>query len=140
VDERAGLPYRDGLYLTVTGDDPAAAYQVLDPATGKAQPGVFVVGWARRASDGVVGRARLDAETGIKHVAAYLAGRAPRPRADAERAVATLLRTLEERGAAVVDYPAVQRLEAIERGRAAADQVEEFKFASDREMLDAIGS
>jgi len=30
-----------------------------------------VVGWARRASDGVVGRARLDAETGIKHVAGY---------------------------------------------------------------------
>jgi hypothetical protein len=39
-----------------------------------------------------------------------------------------------------VDYPAVQRLEAAEKARAAADKVEEFKFRSDREMLDAIRS
>jgi ferredoxin--NADP+ reductase len=140
VDEHAGLPYRDGLYLTAPGDDPAAAYQVLDPVGGGSQPGVFVVGWARRASDGVVGRARLDAETGIKHVAAYLATRPPRTRGDAERAITALRETLAARGVAVVDYPAVQRLEAAERARATADRVEEFKFASDREMLDAIGS
>jgi ferredoxin--NADP+ reductase len=138
VDEHAGLPYRDGLYLTVPGDNPAAAYQVLDPATGTAQPGVFVVGWARRASDGVVGRARLDAETGIKHVAAYLAGRPKRPRADAERAIESLRGTLADRGAIVVDYAAVQRLEAAERARAAAERAEEFKFATDREMLDLL--
>ncbi|HUP35965.1 MAG TPA: FAD-dependent oxidoreductase [Candidatus Limnocylindria bacterium] len=140
VDEDAGLPYKDGLYLTVPGTDPAAAYQVLDPAAGLAQPGIFVVGWARRASDGVVGRARLDAETGIRHVAGYLAGRPKRPREEAERAVESLRRTLAERGATVVDYPAVQRLEAAERARATADKVEEFKFRSDREMLDAIRS
>lgn len=140
VDEDAGLPYKDGLYLTVPGEDPAAAYQVLDPAAGTAQPGVFVVGWARRASDGVVGRARLDAETGIKHVARYLATRPKRPRAAAEQAVGSLRKTLAERGGAVVDYAAVQRLEAAEKARAAADKVEEFKFRSDREMLDAIGS
>ncbi len=101
---------------------------------------MFVVGWARRASDGVVGRARLDAETGIKHVAGYLAARPKRPRAEAERAVESLRRTLAERGAVVVDYAAVQRLEAAEKARAAADKVEEFKFRSDREMLDAIES
>ena len=140
VDEDAGLPYRDGLYLTVPGEDPAAAYQVLDPAAGTAQPGVFVVGWARRASDGVVGRARLDAETGIKHVAGYLAARPTRARAEAEQAVESLRRTLAERGTVVVDYPAVLRLEAAEKARAAADKVEEFKFRSDREMLDAIRS
>ena len=138
VDEHVGLPYRDGLYLTVPGEDPAAAYQVLDPAAGKAQPGVFVVGWARRASDGVVGRARLDAETGIKHVAAYLAERPARPRAEADRAIETLRRTLAERGSAVVDYAAVQKLEAAERARATADGVEEFKFVSDREMLELL--
>ena len=138
VDEDAGLPYEDGLYLTVPGEDPAAAYQVLDPAAGKAQPGVFVVGWARRASDGVVGRARLDAETGIKHVTGYLGDRPRRSRAEADRAVESLRRALAERGATVVDYPAVLRLEAAEKARAATDKVEEFKFASDREMLDAI--
>jgi ferredoxin--NADP+ reductase len=140
VDEDAGLPYKDGLYLTVPSEDPAAAYQVLDPAAGAPQPGVFVVGWARRASDGVVGRARLDAETGIKHVAGHLKGRPKRPRTEAEQAIESLRRTLAERGATVVDYPAVQRLEAAEKARAAAEKVEEFKFRSDREMLDAIRS
>jgi ferredoxin/flavodoxin---NADP+ reductase len=138
VDEHVGLPYKDGLYLTVPGEDPAAAYQVLDPVGGKAQPGVFVVGWARRASDGVVGRARLDAETGIKHVAAYLAERPTRSRAEADRAIETLRGTLAERGTVAVDYAAVQKLEAAERARAAADGVEEFKFVSDREMLDLL--
>ncbi len=140
VDEDAGLPYKDGLYLTVPGENPGAAYQVLDPAAGTAQPGVFVVGWARRASDGVVGRARLDAETGIKHVTGYLATRPKRPRAEAEQAVEALRKTLAERGGAVVDYAAVQRLEAAEKARAATDKVDEFKFRSDREMLDAIRS
>jgi len=135
VDEHTGLPYNDGLYLTVTGDDPATAYQVLDPAAGGAQAGVYVVGWARRASDGVVGRARLDAETGIKHVLPYLAARPKRTRAEAERVVESLKRRLTERGAVVVDYPAVLRLEAAEKARAAAEKVEEFKFPSDREML-----
>jgi ferredoxin--NADP+ reductase len=138
VDEHAGLPYRDGLYLTVSGEDPAGAYEVLDPATGKARPGVYVVGWARRASDGVVGRARLDAETGIKHVAAFLAGRPRRPSAEAERTLQALRRTLAERGTVVVDHAAVQRLEAAERARATTDHVEEFKFTSDREMLDVL--
>jgi ferredoxin--NADP+ reductase len=138
VDEHAGLPYRDGLYLTVPGDDPAGAYQVLDETAGKARAGVYVVGWARKASDGVVGRARLDAETGIRHVAAFLAERPKRPLAEAERGVDGLRRALAERGTAVVDYPAVQRLEAVERARAAADRIEEFKFSSDREMLDQL--
>ena len=138
VDEHTGLPYKDGLYLTVAGEDPAAAYQVLAPATGAAQPGVYVVGWARRASDGVVGRARLDAETGIKHVLPYLAARPKRPRAEAERTVEAVKQALAARGTAVVDYPAVQRLEAAEKARASAEKLEEFKFASDREMLDLL--
>ncbi|HZP38220.1 MAG TPA: FAD-dependent oxidoreductase [Methylomirabilota bacterium] len=138
VDENTGLPYRDGLYLTAPGDDPAAAYQVLDEAAGKARAGIYVVGWARRASDGVVGRARLDAETGIKHVSAFLAERAKRRPAEAEAVVDALRRLLRERGTEVVDYPAVQRLEAAERARAAAEKVEEFKYTSDREMLDLL--
>jgi hypothetical protein len=52
--------------------------------------------------------------------------------------VEALRRTLAERGTVVVDYPAVQRLEAAERARASADKVEEFKFASDREMLEQL--
>jgi ferredoxin--NADP+ reductase len=137
VDEHAGLPYRDGLYVTgpSTGPDPAAAYQVWEPETGRPMDGVFVVGWARRASDGVVGRARLDAETGIKHVLAYLAAKPRRAEAEAEHLVSGVVAALEARGAQVVTHADVKTIEAEERTRAAEAKVEEFKFASNREML-----
>jgi ferredoxin--NADP+ reductase len=137
VDESLGLPFADGLYLTAPGapDDPAAAYRAWDPGTRGALDGVFLVGWARRASDGVVGRARLDAETGVRHVLAYLADRPRRAAARADRLIARVRQTLEARGTRVVTYADVRRIEAEERGRAEAAGLPEFKFASDREML-----
>ena len=138
VDPAAGLPYKDGLYLTVPGDEAAGAYQVWDPETQRPMDDVYVVGWARRASDGVVGRARLDAETGIKHVVARLATKPPRPGAEAERVVASVTDMLKARGVAAVPYADVARIEAVERDRAKTLGVEEFKFASNREMLDVL--
>jgi ferredoxin--NADP+ reductase len=140
VDERFGLPYKDGLYVTGPGaeQDPAAAYQVWDPETGRPLAGTFVVGWARRASDGVVGRARLDAETGIKHVLAWLQARSKRPAADAERVVGAVRATLEKTGGSPVTYEDVQRIEAEERARATAARVEELKFKSNAEMLSLL--
>jgi len=138
VDPDAGLPYKDGLYLTVPGEDAAGAYQVWDPVTQRPLDDVYVVGWARRASDGVVGRARLDAETGIKHVGARLATKPPRPGAAAERVVASVVDTLKARGVPAVPYADVARVEAVERDRAKTLGVEEFKFASNREMLEVL--
>jgi ferredoxin--NADP+ reductase len=142
VDESAGLPYRDGLYLTAPGADqePAAAYQVWDPAAQAPMDGVFVVGWARRASDGVVGRARLDAETGIKHVQAFLARRPRRPAEEGDRILGQLVDSLRARGARPVTYPEITRIETVERDRAQAAGVEELKFAANREMLEVIGA
>jgi ferredoxin/flavodoxin---NADP+ reductase len=141
VDESLGLPYASGLYVTGPDAerDPAAAYQVWDPAVRRPIEGVFVVGWARRASDGVVGRARLDAETGSKHIVASLAARPRRAPDDAERVIAAVIDTLKTRGAVTVTYPQVQKIEAEERARAALAKAEEFKFASDREMLHLLG-
>ncbi|HWN90548.1 MAG TPA: hypothetical protein VNQ15_04025, partial [Verrucomicrobiae bacterium] len=137
VDEGVGLPYREGLYVTAPGaeQDPAAAYQVWDPAHGQPLADVFVVGWARRASDGVVGRARLDAETGIKHILKILGSRPTRALAEAERPVTAIMHELDKAGARPVTYDEVLRIEAAERERASREGVEEFKFASDDEML-----
>jgi ferredoxin--NADP+ reductase len=137
VDEDVGLPYREGLYVTAPGveQDPAAAYQVWDPAHGQPLADVFVVGWARRASDGVVGRARLDAETGIKHILKILGSRPTRAPSEAERPVTAIMHELEKAGARPVTYDEVLRIEAAERERASREGVEEFKFASDDEML-----
>jgi len=137
VDERFGLPYKEGLYVTAPGaeQDPAAAYQVWDPEKGQPLAGTFVVGWARRASDGVVGRAKLDAETGIKHVLAWLQARPKRPAAEAQRVLDAVSAALRKAGASPVTYEDVQRIEAEERVRAALARVEELKFKSDAEML-----
>lgn len=142
VDPALGLPYRDGVYVTQpdTAGDPAAPYRVWDAERACPLPGVFVVGWARRASDGVVGRARLDAETGVKHVLAYVATLPRRNDPEIERPVAELEAALARKRARVVRYADVQRLEQIERERAAAAGVEEFKFPSNWEMLEALGS
>ena len=137
MDEGVGLPYKDGLYVTAPGapQDPAAAYQVWDPEQGQPLAGIFVVGWARRASDGVVGRAKLDAETGIKHVLAWLQARPKRPAAEAQRVLDAVSAALEIAGTSPVTYADVQRVEAEERARAAEARVEELKFKSDDEML-----
>lgn len=137
VDERFGLPYKEGLYVTAPGaeQDPAAAYQVWDPEQGQPLAGIFVVGWARRASDGVVGRAKLDAETGIKHVVAWLQARPKRPAAEAQRVLDAVSAVLRKAGASPVTYADVQRIEAEERARAGLARVEELKFKSDDEML-----
>jgi len=142
VDEGVGLPYREGLYVTAPGaeQDPASAYQVWDPAHGQPLADVFVVGWARRASDGVVGRARLDAETGIKHILKILGSRPTRAPAEAERSVTKIMHELGKAGARFVTYEEVLRIEAAERERARRDGVEEFKFASDEEMLALLSS
>ena len=137
VDERFGLPYKEGLYVTAPSaeQDPAAAYQVWDPEKGQPLAGIFVVGWARRASDGVVGRAKLDAETGIKHVLAWLQARPKRPTAEALRVLDAVSGALEIAGASPVTYADVLLIEAEERARAALARVEELKFKSDDEML-----
>jgi ferredoxin--NADP+ reductase len=140
VDEEAGLPYRDGLYLTAPGaeQNPTAAYQVWDPEAKRVMDGVFVVGWARRASDGVVGRARLDAETGITHVLAQLERQPKRTAGEAERLIEALIDRLYSGGRPIVTYPDVLKIEAEERARAAAARVEEFKFGSNPEMIEVL--
>jgi len=141
VEERFGLPYKDGLYVTApeAAQDAGAAYQVWDPQTQQPITGVYVVGWARRASDGVVGRARLDAETGIKRVLAGLASTPKHSSAEAERVISALLDKLARDGTAFVTYPEVLRIEEEERRHATEAGVEEHKFKSDQDMLAHLG-
>ncbi len=70
ADPGLGLPYSKNSYVTNPdlADPDRAAYEVFNPETGKVLDGVFVVGWARKASEGLVGKARFDAERGIDHV------------------------------------------------------------------------
>jgi ferredoxin/flavodoxin---NADP+ reductase len=72
-DPQIGLPMGPEGYATrPAGPSDAASFEVWDPAGGALRPGLFVVGWARKASTGLAGLARHDGEDGARRALAYL--------------------------------------------------------------------
>ena len=96
--------------------------------------GVFVGGWSRKASEGLVGYARKDGTNAAKAVWQYLQTKQP-GNASAE-AVAEKMKSL---GKPVILKEDIKRLEAVEAEEARKRGLEEFKFASNEEMLQAMG-
>src|SRR5574337_165931 len=76
VDETVGLPCKNGTFATnpnKTGNDPDdALFQAYDEATGRVMDGVFLAGWARKASEGLVGVAKRDGDWCAEVVERYL--------------------------------------------------------------------
>lgn len=117
-------------------------YMAFDPEAEEPLWDTFLVGWARKASDGLVGKARRDAVRGCDEILAYLNGEFPvEPAGNTpfDVVLERLEELFEERELAVVRYPDVQRLEEIEQREAKQRDVEEFKFSSEDEMLRRIG-
>jgi ferredoxin--NADP+ reductase len=142
VDEAFGLPCTGTEYVKNPNPDPDhpgdELYQAFDPQTGRVINGLFLIGWSRQASDGVVGRAKQDGERGMAVVNRYLEKAAPGSADGFDRKIAALRRTLQSRGVQCVDYAGVQKLEAVEKQEAQKRGVEFFKYFTDAEMLAAI--
>ncbi|MFB3923996.1 MAG: FAD-dependent oxidoreductase [Terriglobia bacterium] len=136
VDPSLGLPYDKGSY--VTNPDPSdpdrAAYEVFEAQTGKVLEGHFVVGWARKASDGLVGKARFDAERGCDHILKYLEAAAKKVAPGVEEIVGVF----ERKGFRHIDKEAVKLLAHAEEAQAKAHNLPAFKFPTNEEMLAAI--
>lgn len=136
VDPSVGLPC--GQWGYETNPDKAeperAAYEVFDPAQGKVVEGTYVVGWARKASEGLVGKARYDAEQGATHVLKYLEGAAEKTTASTEEIRALFNR----KGVPVVSKDDLPYLARAEEKQARERGVASFKFADDATMLAAI--
>ena len=140
VDENFGLAVRWNEF--VKNPEPrfpvdGLSYEAFDPDTNRPVERVFVAGWSREASSGLVGVARRDGESGAQAVLAYLKTQ-PALR-DPEGPLEQLRGRLARLEAHVVDKEAWQRLEAAERAEAERLGLEEFKFKSNAEMLEAIG-
>jgi ferredoxin--NADP+ reductase len=134
-DQLVGLPCGPSGYVTNTAAHPQASYEVFDPATGKVMPGIFVAGWARKASEGLVGIARHDGETGAAHVLQYLmALQAPRHSASPDQ----IARFLERKGVEAVSKADLLLLGAVEEREAKARGLTYFKYSDDADMLAAI--
>jgi ferredoxin--NADP+ reductase len=142
VDETLGLPCSGVEYIknpnsdtTNPGDE---AYQVFDPETGQVCDGLFVIGWSRQASDGVVGKAKQDGERGMAVVNRYLEKIPPGSSKDLDEKLAALRQLLQSRDVRCVDYSEVQKLEAVEKQESQTRGVEFFKYFNDDDMLAAI--
>lgn len=136
ADPTIGLPYGKDGYVTNpdTADLERAAYEVFDPQSGRVVEGTYVVGWARKASEGLVGKARFDAEQGINHVLKYLESAAEKTGAAPEEIRAELTR----RGLPLVSKDDLAFLARAEDKQARALGRESFKFSDDAAMLAAI--
>ncbi|MGE0128075.1 MAG: FAD-dependent oxidoreductase [Blastocatellales bacterium] len=142
VDETLGLPCSGVEYIKNPNPDPAnpgdEAYQVFDPETGKVCEGMFVIGWSRQASDGVVGRAKQDGERGMAVVNRYLENVVSGSAKNLDEKLAALQQFLQSRGVRSIDYSEVQKLETVEKQESQNRGAEFFKYFTDDEMLEAI--
>ncbi|MEI7987839.1 MAG: GNAT family N-acetyltransferase [Chloroflexota bacterium] len=140
VDEGFGLPVKWNEYVKnpkprfpIEGN----SYETYDLQTNSPIEGVFVAGWARKASDGLVGIARKDGENGAKAVLAYLDTIVHPP--GAKDVLAEFEERLRQVGKPFVTTMDWLRLEEIEKQEAERHQLPAFRFNTNEEMLSAIG-
>lgn len=138
ADPALGLPYHRDAYVTnpAPGEDPkrATIYELFDPQSGKVLEGMYAVGWARKASEGLVGIARHDGEVGAAHVVKYLEGVSDGSRVSVQQ----VREHFERKGVRVVDKSDLELLARAEEKIALERSLSWFKFAEDEAMLAAI--
>ena len=142
VDETVGLPYKNGCFVCNphrTNNDPDdSLFQAYDEATGRILPGVFLSGWARKASEGLVGVAKRDGEWCSEVVLRYLATAATLSEEDVRLKVRRLEDILLQRHPDVVRTAELLLLAEMERAEGQRRDIEEFKYPTNDEMLAAI--
>jgi ferredoxin--NADP+ reductase len=136
VDESFGLPVDASEFVKhpvprypIDG----LSYEAFDPATALPITDVFMGGWSRHASNGLVGLARKDGTNAAKVVSRYLE---TLPLVDPD--LAALDATLNALPKQVITIDALRKLEGVEQAEAEKRGLPEFKFASNEEMLQAI--
>lgn len=95
---------------------------------------VFVGGWSRKASSGLVGYARKDGTNAAKAVWQYLQTKQP-----IEVNMDALFERMRGLGKPVVMKDDIRKLEAAEAAEAQKRGLEAFKFDTNEEMLQAMG-
>ena len=138
VDEGFGLPTEHNEFAknpTPRFPMEGISYETYDPANGTAIPDVFVAGWSRQASTGLVGYARKDGTLGARVVLQYL-----ETLTRIEPDEAALRRRLKQVGKPVVTQSDIRKLAEIEAETARHRGVEFFKFGTNEEMLEKIMS
>ena len=136
ADPTLGLPYNKDCYVTNPHphDPKQPGYEVLDPTCGQIMNGIYVVGWARKASEGLVGIARHDGEVGAAEVVKFLET-APDGNSVPYQEI---VQRLESKNLRPVTKPDLELLAKAEEREGKARAIQYFKFADDEAMLAAI--
>jgi ferredoxin--NADP+ reductase len=144
VDGSLGLPFARGAFVTnpaqLPGDPNPAQYQPYNPETKQVYEGIYLCGWSRNASVGLVGVAKQDAERGMRVVNAYLASKEGFEPEVVEQKIEALLDKLEENRVSYVTKENIAVLEAAEKAQAQKQKTWEHKYASDEEMLEIVSA
>ena len=135
-DTKIGLPMGPEGYATKPDPehprDPH--FEVWDPETSSVISGTYVVGWARRASTGLVGIARHDGELGAAKAIEYL-----RDLPDSESlSEADIIARLEEKGLRPMTKADLNLLAQAEHRVAEDMGLTSFKFSDDESMFKVI--
>jgi ferredoxin--NADP+ reductase len=138
VDGALGLPLERGEF--VKNPNPrfpmeGVSYEAFNPQTGAEIPDLFLTGWARRPSVGLVGVARKDAVNAVQAVTQYLQTVPPTTEPVLERLREALVRT----GHPIVEKRDLLRLDALEQEKARELGLPYYKFNTNQEMLAVLG-
>lgn len=134
-DPSLGLPYSGGGYVTNADEGrPGAKYEVFDHVGSRVCGGDFVVGWARKPSEGLVGIARHDGEVGASHIIEYL----QKLPAGESLSIAGFEDALREKGIVFVPKNDLRWLTAAEQQEAQRRGLSHYFFPDDAAMLSAI--
>ena len=99
---------------------------------------MFLCGWARKASEGLVGVAKRDGEWCGEVVTRYLATRTSPPSEDAAQTLRRMETLLRSRQPDLVRADDLVVLSEMEKQEGQRRDIEEFKFPTNEEMLAAI--
>ena len=113
------------------------SYEAYNPEKADSVEDIFLAGWAREASSGLVGTAKKDGERGAKAMLQYLESVSP------ENSPKSVLNTLEEKlnklNKPIVTKPDWEKLTEVELKIAEEQGLESFKFSTNEEMLENMG-
>ncbi len=113
------------------------SYEAFNPDNNRPIERVFLAGWARQASTGLVGVARRDGERAAEAVLQYLHSQGPMR--DLDNVLEKFEQRLAETHERVVDKPHLVRLKNAEIAEAQKLGLADFKFATNDEMFTAMG-
>lgn len=140
VDRDFCVPIFNDAYMSVPQPRfpiEGVSFEAFNPDTNQPIDRVFLAGWARLASTGLVGVARRDGERAAEAVLQFL--RSQGPMRDLENVVEKFEKRLVETHERVVDKPHLARLKNAETAQAQKLGLEDFKFATNDEMFTAMG-